>query len=61
MMKVPGGSKIQNLIGYSSPSVVVHKTQAPLSSSKIFHDNTLLNESEADASFLVAEEIKRWK
>lgn len=59
-MKVPGGSKIHNLLG-QSPSVVVHKTHAPLSSSKVFHDNTLLSESVEDVSFLVAEELKRWK
>lgn len=62
-MKVPGGNKIHNLLGHSSPSVVVHKSQAPMSSSKkIFHDNTLLNDSVEDASIvenMFAEEIKR--
>jgi hypothetical protein len=72
MKKTPGGAKVKTLLANSSPSVVVHTKNVASSSSKLFHENTLISETSMldtsyahskpeDISFLVVEDVKRLK
>ena len=70
--KIPGGKKVHNLLGNSSPTVTVHKGHVK-SGKGIFHDNTfddtkLSEQSFADLSLMtgdvsiqVVEGVKRIK